>query len=534
MSSVLKRFFCFVIASTVFLTVLSSCSGDNTLSDEALSSVIVSNGQTTSDITDEVSSNDSSSLEQPNLPKPDFSFKPDTVTMSKDELDKYSYLPKITENMPVLYINTADGSNLFATKFSRSDKLLDLIDYVDATVSVKNSDDEFEINDAVAEVKVRGNYTLNYDKKPIRIKFDKKQSVLDLHDGQKYKNWVLLADWKDLSMLNNVMSFYLGRTILGSDGYYCTDFRNVELYLNGEYWGVYLLAEQQETKDGRSTAPEVEDDYTGTDIGYLFEYDGYYEDERAMPEGSGDPTFTINHYDMPYDQPGYTVKSDIYDDSQLAFLQTFVQNAYEIVFAATQNGRYMGFSNDYTEVVESKLSTSKEVISQVIDVQSLVDTYILNEIACDPDIDWSSFYISLDMTENGSKKLVFEAPWDFDSAYGIKKNYTDYEKLFAFESLNPWFNLLKNEQWFYELVKEKWSKLKQAGVLDNALSLILAHKQVYAGYYEKNYERWSKRITAGNGEVINEINTYTTQAQAADYMYNWLKNRFLYLDSIYS
>jgi hypothetical protein len=256
------------------------------------------------------------------------------------------------------------------------------------------------MSNVTAEVKVRGNATLNYEKKPIRIKFEKKQSLLGLHGGEKYKNWVLLADWKDLSMTNNTVAFYLGKTILGSDGYYCTDFRNVEVYLNGEYWGVYLLVEQQEAKDGRSSVPEVEDDYTGNDIGYFFEYDGYYADEKNMPDG--DPTFTMNHQGLPASSNGYTVKSDINADSQLTFLQTYMNNIMYIAHQATK-GRYYKFDENYNVVSAGQGQSAKDIIGTVIDLQSLVDVYILNEIAKDLDVDWSSFYLSLDMSAEGNK-----------------------------------------------------------------------------------------------------------------------------------
>ena len=44
--------------------------------------------------------------------------------------------------------------------------------------------------------------------------------------------------------------------------------------------------------------------------------------------------------------------------------------------------------------------------------------YILNELLEDRDIGFSSFYFSLDFSENGNHKLTFNAPWDFDYAIG--------------------------------------------------------------------------------------------------------------------
>ncbi len=478
--------------------------------------------------------------EQPAEPeKPAGSREPEEVIDPEEEAKRelYGYLPVISQTMPAIYINTPDGSNTWATTYGRADKLADRIEYVDATVSVGECEDEFVMTDAAAEVKVRGNYTLEYPKKPIRIKFSKKANMLGLNNGEKYKNWVLLADYKDLSMSNNTVAFYLGNTILGSDGYYSSDFRNVEVYLNGQYWGVYLLVEQQEAKDGRSSVPEVEEDYTGNDIGYFFEYDSYYVDENNMPNGAGDPTFVMSYSGMSARNAGYTLKSDIYADSQLAFLKGFMDNAFYIAYQACYYDRYYKFNDDYTAVVPaSEYTTAMEAVSAVIDVQSLVDTYILNEIACDLDVDWSSFYLSLDMTADGNKKITFEAPWDFDSSFGMRDGIcNDGQGMYALNSNNPWFKLIKDEAWFFDMVCEKWSELKKYDVLDNAINLVMDEKVIYASYYKSNNQRWPERVVGGNGEVCPELNSYrdinTAQGLAADYLIRWLNARFLYLDS---
>ena len=83
------------------------------------------------------------------------------------------------------------------------------------------------------------------------------------------------------------------------------------------------------------------------------------------------------------------------------------------------------------------------------------------------------------------------------------------------------------------MVEEKWNELKEAQVFTNALKLVRLQKETYKNYYEKNYIRWSKRIEKGNGEVIKEINSYKTQGEAADYLYNWLDKRIKFLDSVW-
>lgn len=459
--------------------------------------------------------------------------------------ERYSFRPVISDEMPIIRINTDDGSNDFITWPNRQAKLDGLIEYVGATITVEDGD-EIVLDSITGKVKARGNWTLEYKKKPIRIKFDKKQSMLGLNGGAKFKSWVLLADWKDLSMSNNTTALYLGKTILGSDGYYSSDYRNVEVYLNGQYWGVYLLVEQQEAKgdDGRTSVPAVDDDYMGTDIGYLMEYDGYYTDERNMPNDAGDPTFELNYNNYaalrklngetlyPW-QLGYTVKNDIYSDQQLDFVASYMENAYHIAYEAVYHNRYYKFNADYSGIVQTS-GTAQSVVSAVIDVQSLVDSYILAEIACDPDIAWSSFYISLDMTANGSKKLIFEAPWDYDSAFGIREGFANSALgMYAANSDNPWLILLINEQWFQDMIRAKWAELIEYSVITTALDLITEQKTVYEQYYAKNYDRWPSRIWDGNDELTWELNSYWTQGQAADYLYRWLYKRFNYLNSVW-
>ena len=449
----------------------------------------------------------------------------------------YSYMPQITEEMPAIYINTPDGSNEWVTKYNRNDKINGLIKYEKATVSTGNCDDGYVMTDVAAEVKVRGNYTLEYVKKPIRIKFSSKNNLLGLHDGEKYKNWVLLADWKDLSMMNNSLAFFLGNNILGADGLYCTDFRNVEVYLNGQYWGVYLLVEQQEVKDDRTSVPEVEKNYTGNDIGYFFEYDGYYYLETEA--NGGDPTFTMTYPSGANYRSdiGYTIKSDIYADSQIAFLRNYMNNAYYIAFEATK-GNYCRFDENYNVVAYPEATSAKQVVSQVINVQSLVDMYIINELACDLDVDWSSMYLSLDMSAEGDKRVTFEAPWDWDSCFGLRSGIVnDAQGLYAANKQNPWFNLLKNESWYQDMIREKWSEMKKYDLLEKTIEFLELEKETYKNYYINNYNRWSERVYQGNGECNSTLNSYkdinTAQGLAADFLIDWITKRFAYLDSIW-
>ena len=69
----------------------------------------------------------------------------------------------------------------------------------------------------MGKVKVRGNWTTNYPKKSLRIKFDKKQKMFGLNSDGEFKNWVLLAAWKDSSFLRDAVGLKLYHKLFPSN-----------------------------------------------------------------------------------------------------------------------------------------------------------------------------------------------------------------------------------------------------------------------------------------------------------------------------
>ncbi len=486
----------------------------------------------------------------------------------------YAYTPYLPSEMPSIRVQTASNTLNFATDIKYIDqKWQDEIQYEACTVSVGDCDTAYTISNASAQIKVRGNYTITFPKQPFRLKFTEKQGMLGMNDGQKYKSWVLLAEWKDSSMLFDATAYYLGNTILGSDGYYCTDYRFVNLYLNGTYWGVYLLAEQQQTGKGRVDIPEPETDtkepYLGADIGYFIEYDGYYDKEPALEHFSIDYNNNAPFLDQnqnPVDTDffrGYTIKSDIYSQAQNTYIQKYVNNTYTAL--------HKTLFSDEIHVLDSNLNLcagslmgirdKETAIRRLIDVQSLVDTYILNEICCDYDLHWSSFYMSVDLSNTGSKKLTFCAPWDFDTAFGAKKMFynastTQYSNLdscptgegyYAGANRNPWLILLINEEWFMDEVKAKWAEIVKYKLPQKALEQMetvttrymsdmqanaaIQWPEKYRGQYTKGYvQQIGDPCPDSFKELVPRIANCKTQAQASAQLNMWLSTRFNYLN----
>ncbi len=429
--------------------------------------------------------------------------------------------------------------------------------YEDCRVKLTDTDGNVTIDGAEAEIKVRGNWTTCYPKKPFRIKFSEKQSMLGLNGGVEKKNWVLLAEYKDASLLRNKAAFYMGRGMLKEDGLYCADSEYVELMINGEYWGVYLLTERQEADPKRINVSDPEKDYTGTDIGYILELDGYYvyeelddrinlkyADNAALipfdgKGGSGERVTPLRKAGESYRKDiGISIKSDTYSEEQREFIANYLDKVYYIMYAAAYQKRSYRFNEDYTEVVRAPELELKDAVSRVVDLESLIDMYILSEMTCDQDLYWSSFYMDVDFGEYGDRRLRFEAPWDYDSAMG---NTCDPEGLYAanmiyddnnrFYAVNPWLNVLMNAEWFREMVKDRWNRIYDSELFTKTCEMIEEDTAKYADEFNRNYEKWDNIL---DDRIIDELTERskqcTTQQEAAEYLEEWISNRAEYLN----
>ena len=418
------------------------------------------------------------------------------------------------------------------------------------------------------QVKVRGNWTTSYAKKSLRIKFDKKQNMCGLHNGEKFKSWVLLAVWKDASFLRDATALKMFKDLFG-DEYYSSDSKLVEVEVNGEYLGVYLLAEQQQTNKNRVNITEPEENSAETKIGYLIEFDQYYTSEIENER------FEINYGGKLKDyagreiaaddiQKGYTIKSDIYSADQKDFIMKYMNRLWTLCYNAVYNKRYFRFTSEYTleEYTPEGANDDekcKNCISEVIDVKSLANMYIYNELVCDPDLYLTSFFMDVDFADGKDHKLRFEAPWDFDSTMGNKsfaiadisneipekKNMSTINELYAGNAqtdvnckderihVNPWMVIFINQTWFKKLVKAQWAEIDANAVLTGLQGFIDHYSAgTYSAVFDYTRELWDD--PSSNSELCEASRkaAATSQAVSAGYLKEWLTARFGAVDKI--
>ena len=260
-----------------------------------------------------------------------------------------------------LYVTTGDGNDVTSRD-----------DYTGCHLSL-NAQGAFTNFSANAQIRGRGNSSfLWYDKKPYRLKLIDKHKMLGL---DKAKSWVLLANYRDVTDMMNTYVFELGRW-LGLP--YTNHTRYVELFLNGDYKGVYQLTEQIQQNKNRVDISE--------ERGILISLD--------VDDGPAEsPDATDNFWSAVYNMP-VCVK---YPDDEWATENTMdsVRHVFEILENAIK-------AHDY------------EQVSQLLDIPSFIKYLQIQEFIYNVEL---SAPRSIFMHKDGDGKWVMGPLWDFDAGY---------------------------------------------------------------------------------------------------------------------
>ena len=168
---------------------------------------------------------------------------------------------------------------------------------------VTRANDKYEYD---MEIKGRGNSTWDLPKKPYRIKFDKKESLLDM---PKDKAWALLANYMDKSLIRNKVAYNLGEM---SHLAWTPHSHFVEVWVNGRYNGNYQLIEKYNVSKNRV---DISDD------GFLLEIDAYasgetdarYFSTQVLPQ-----PVNIKEPKVEWNDEKYTMVKDFLNEAETA------------------------------------------------------------------------------------------------------------------------------------------------------------------------------------------------------------------------
>ena len=435
-----------------------------------------------------------------------------------DKEQQEAYYEKISDiKLPIIHISTENKQHILSRE-----------DYVNCLVDVFNCDEQYKLEAEYAGIRIRGNSTAYYgdenevkkNQVPYRIKFDKKTNMMGLNDGAECKSWVLLkSQW---NVVPDFTAFKLAEAIMNGE-YYSSDCTFAYVYVNKVFKGLYLLCEQNQINKNRVNLPEHEEGYTGTDIGYFLEIDNYAMENPYWftMDYCGETLTDLEGTTRALVSAEYTIKNDIYSQEQVDFISKYLSNVYKIMIQAIKYEKYYTFDENYDLIDASDIyDNAYDTINAVVDINSVVNMYILYEICHDYDCGEGSFYMAIDFSGQSSfSKLTFTAPWDFNWAYGDASTGKYYAG--AFNSMNfvnqygdrtnPWFVLLMGTDWFTDLVKEKWTELNDEGKIKYVINLCnLTIKKYWDDFTVKRYGAYpecAQDLIKWVTERVNWLNT---------------------------
>ena len=338
--------------------------------------------------------------------------------------------------IPMVHITTEDGKAIDSKE-----------DYVKASFRFEDPSRFYTDQKTVevtGKIKGRGNTTWGMPKKPYRIKLDEKARLFGFPGD---KDWILLANYSDKTLLRNILAMEISR-LCGMS--WTPRMLSVDVYLNGEYIGVYTFCDHKEVAPDRVNIEVA----TETDI-----EGGYYlEIEEAMDE----PVCFKTVWDTPvmFHEPEKPTEAQ----------QRYVKEWF----------------NGFEHALERVQGEHDYAYRSYIDIPSFINYYIIQEITKNPD---GNVRKSTYLTKEKGKPLEMYHVWDFDITLG-NCDYTDFEKPEGWQMRYvKWYNQLFFDPDFKKAVVDRWNELYST-LLTQVPAFLDRQHALLAGAEARNFDRW--------------------------------------------
>ena len=369
--------------------------------------------------------------------------------------------------------------------------------YRPCTVKVSGEEKGYAM-EARGKIRGRGNSTWNwYPKKPYRIKLDVSSPFLGMAPN---KDWVLLADYRDVTHMMNLVGFYLAQE-LGLP--FANHVRYATVTLNGEDLGLYMVTEQVEEGGHRVQLDPEEGILLALDIN-----DGPDDRPRATDNFFSNVFWMAAAVKYPED----ATKADrVRVREEFAFLERAIE------------------SEDWAAV------------KQELDVESMAKYILIQEIISNVEMDnYPSMRSGFIHRHDNSSRWVMGPLWDCDG--GFNYNWSDmydsrgrghtyfesyrtlifgsdpYYRTGAYGSTpSDFFCCLFGMPEFVRLIRQLWID-NQASLLSGLLDCLAETETLIGTAAQADMDRWG-------------IDRYV-HAEEYRKLRAWLTNRFRYLDGV--
>ncbi len=343
-----------------------------------------------------------------------------------------------------------------------------------------------------------------------------KAKKLSLVQMPEESDWVLNASYNDRSFMRD----FIAQNVAGRLGLLHSEAKFVELIINDEYRGVYILMEK--VKQGKNRVPisdlypteNAGDDVTG---GYLLKIDK----TSGSPSTSWKSNYTSGisatqkcEFQIEYPQYG------IITQQQLIYIRDYINNWEKKLMTEDMNDPKASF-RDY------------------MDVSSFVNYFILNEVTRNVDGYRLSTYLYKDKESLGGKIKMGPA-WDFNISFG-NADYLNGWKTDGFV-YNTIENLEKNNYWqvpfwwnkfiqdasFRKALATRWKSVRSSFLNTNTLFATIDSAQV--ALKDPLIRNFQKYPLMGK-KIWPNYYVGATLSDEVNWLKNWIQGRLVWLDA---
>ena len=359
-------------------------------------------------------------------------------------------------DLPTVYVETENAQDITSKE-----------NYLHCTFIMVDGDCTTRIENT--QIRGRGNSSWwNSDKKSYRVKFEKKQHLL----GEEFadaKNWTLLANHGDKTMIRNALTYQLGRFI-GMK--FCPAAKFIDLYLNGKYRGTYQISDQVQVHKKR-----VEVD---GDNGWLLEV--------ANENSKEDPYITSTRYGIMYN-----LKNP--QDELLTVNKRIAIGQWIEAFEKAVAG------NDYQD--------PEKGYRAYVDETDFINWYVGAEITGNIDALYSIYMYK----EPDEQKMHFGPLWDLDLGYDNSSEKSLLRNMEAFLGLSnrPFEKILQRlwqDHWFAQACNDRLNALVEAGLQQYLITAIDSLRDAIWQSQGENFKVWPVNQQVYAWEKHSYYNTY--------------------------
>ena len=428
----------------------------------------------------------------------------DTINMYNEVPDWFAEpITFYTSNLPIIVIDT------YGNQIPDEPRIDAFMGIIDNDSGVNSLGDNYNGYDGQITIEKRGNSSQWNDKTPYRfetINEEGENNNVSLLGMPEENDWVLYAPWQDKSMIRNILTYKISNDL----GKYAPRTKLIELYLNDEYRGVYVLMEKIKRDVNRVNISKLNpDEITGDDLtgGYILKFDWFFTGDNL---GGFESNFDGNIYNYHYPKP-----SDIVPE---------------------QENYIINYINDFETIMSSDEYDDQSIgYPSILNVDSFVDFILLQELAKNVDAYRLSTYLYKDK-ESVDNRLTAGPVWDFNHGYGN----CDYGETWEFTNwlleYNPeggdqisfWWELIWQDDYFQNKISERYTELRSTVFSENYIYGMIDSLVIELGSsVDRNFSKWPILGTY----IWPNYYVFDTYEQEIDYLKGWISDRLNWMDS---